>query len=780
MKDTAKKHVVSISVILLLILIVFHAVLDTDTILLMDHVTSYYPRAEILKQSMMTHKDFIPLWNPYMGGGQPFFPKADVQGFFNIPTLFLLIMPTTLIALKATYLFDILFAGLAMYALVYYLKKDNATAIIGALIYSLNGWIISRFEYGNLTSLNAYVLFPLILIFIIKAFKEEKTAFNSVIAGILLAIQIHAGPDLKVTLFTLMAFAIFCVFQIFESFSNKSIKKTATIIIIIGLVSFGLTAVKILPTKETLKLSPRQHLPYEQSASRPTHLNEFFEKLIEPIRTPTIQAQTVTFHIGIIAFLLCCFAWLKKWKSKTTIYLTVLIITSLLLASGSFLYYLLWRFVPPFDSFRYLDRILVLYVFAASILAAFGASALFEHLKEKKKWSDEKITITKAAVILLIFLNIGVLGNNPYYGGIGSIQDAIDNNQAIQYISKQPGIFRMHTFETRGIDWPVEPYSVPLWIGNIYAYDGSWNTEYFNVFLSNAFISPAKMWGILNVKYLTSMQQLNLTGFKFINKFEPCKVCFPNDKDWEKAWGPYLYENELALPRAMIIPTAILLVGGKSADIMTPVKQATYAVLLNPSFDPRKTVLVTKEIDSIDEMTPQELRQFDAILLIDAKTGPATRNLLEKYAEQGGKILPNILTGENTVTQEQLSALLSDMNKTGKIISDNNIQWINFETQQISFDKPQKGWLVMSETYSLYPGWTAHADGQEIQIYKADGAITAVYLKSPTESIKFEYSPPYFVAGEWIFVITAMLIITYFIAQHILGKNKMKREHQKE
>ncbi|MBI4739624.1 YfhO family protein [Candidatus Woesearchaeota archaeon] len=777
MNDTLKRHLLCASIILLLILIVFYNFLDFNTIVLMDHVTSYYPRADILKQSITQFNDPLPLWNKYMGGGQPFFAKPDVQGFFYLLTIFFLILPTTLAALKAVYLFDIIFAGFAMYALVYYLKKDHTASIIGALIYTLNGWLLSRFVYGNLNTLNAYPFFPLILLFLLKAFKEERIIFNAVVAGILLGVQIHAGPDMKVTLFTLIAFAVLCLFQLFESFSTKNMAKIAVVVLIVGLVSFGLSAVKILPTKETLELSPRQHLNYAQSASRAMPPNQFFEKLVEPIRAPAIQNETISFQIGIIAFLLCCFAVYKKWKNKTIIYVAALVIISLLLASGSFLYYLLWKYVPPFDSFRYLDRTLVLYVFAASVLAALGASALFEYLKEKKQWGNKKVFMAKAAVIGLIFLNLGIFGNSPYYGWIGDLQVAFDNNQVINYIGEQPGIFRMHSFETKGIDWPTEPYSVPLGISNIFAYDGTWNTEYFNVFLGTSWVSPAKLWGILNVKYLTAQQPISLAGFRLIKKFDPCTVCFPGAKDWEKAWGPYLYENEEALPRAALFHSAVLIIGSQqnanmmNANTMTPAKQATYALLMSPFVNPKKTVIVTKEIDTISALTIEELKSFDAIILTQISVDTRTEDLLQQYQASGGRILPNILKGEQAILPDKLNTLFSSFNEDHEKISDEDIKWKNFDAQYIKFDKPAAGWLLLSETYSIYPGWKAFADGREVPIHQADGVITAVYLDKPTNEVKFEYKPRSFVIWAWVFIVTMMSLIAYFTVSYILKKN---------
>ena len=72
------------------------------------------------------------------------------------------------------------------------------------------------------------------------------------------------------------------------------------------------------------------------------------------------------------------------------------------------------------------------------------------------------------------------------------------------------------------------------------------------------------MWGMLNVKYLTSAQELNISGFSFEKKFEEYEDAWPDNSD-----GPYLYTNDEFMPRAMFIPQAILILGDYNSKKQT-------------------------------------------------------------------------------------------------------------------------------------------------------------------------------------------------------------------
>jgi uncharacterized membrane protein YfhO len=57
----------------------------------------------------------------------------------------------------------------------------------------------------------------------------------------------------------------------------------------------------------------------------------------------------------------------------------------------------------------------------------------------------------------------------------------------------------------------------------------------------------------------------------------------------------------------------------------------------------------------------------------------------------------------------------------------------------ISAASDHPGYLVLTDTW--FPGWTAHVDGRETPVERADYAFRAVRLESGRHEIEFRYDP---------------------------------------
>ena len=137
---------------------------------------------------------------------------------------------------------------------------------------------------------------------------------------------------------------------------------------------------------------------------------------------------------------------------------------------------------------------------------------------------------------------------------------------------------------------------------------------------------------------------------------------------------------------------------------------------------------------------------------------------LSNYVNNGGILLPNLVKGESTLEAESLNRMLMN-------ISGNNSGYSNIMKANISYYSPnkiviegmgKKGFLVLSEQFSMYPGWGA-SDGTSVKkIYRADGVISAVYINGNERQIIFTYKEPSFLKGALISSATLLFIIVYF------------------
>ena len=752
--DSKKRHFLYISLLAIALILFF-----SKTIIMFDKSTqcemvmTYLPRAEILKESITRFGDFFPLWSPYTMSGTPFFAKADTQGIFSLQGLLLLMIPDTFTALKLTYLLEILIAGIGAYALMYYLLKEHRIAFLSAIIYMFNGWIVGRFHMCHLTTVGGYSILPAIILFVIMAFRKKEWVLYSLIAGILVALQIWMGPDLKVTLWTFPIIALYLGIMSFGTNYQKRAIKAGLILLIVLAVTFGLTAVKILPSKEYIDMSSRSKVSLEDASSRKVHISQIFSKLVEPVYEgmPKIHRQySKEYNVGIIAFLLASLALYRRWKNRTVFYFGSVALFSILLATGSFVFRLM-RLIQPYDSFRYLDRTLVIYVFSFAVLAGYGLYELMKYLKEKKGWKEKKLNLAYCLIIALVILNLMVFGTTAYRPHVfRSPSEMLGQNHALQYLSKQPGLFRIHSLETNGIDWGTEFQYVPLGLSHIYGYESAWLTEYMNEYLGFSYTNPAKFWGILNVKYVTSKKPVNLSGFSLVKRFDSCKICFPEVKEIQKIWGPYVYENNEFVPRAYVVRNSILVLGQKDAA-----KQALYSIMAQEGFNPRTAVIILGR-KNVNEYALEELYRYNAVILTTGSVDQGSFQKLKSYIDNGGILLPDVVHNRNSISNKDIEDMFSTFTDYSKEL---NVTMHDFD--HISLKADDHGFLVYSETFSLYPGWKAKADNKEKEILRADGVISAIMLDNE-HNITFEYMPRSFRNGAILSLLTVILIIAYF------------------
>ncbi|MFH1052967.1 MAG: hypothetical protein V1740_00985 [Candidatus Woesearchaeota archaeon] len=762
--DEKNKKVMVFGILVILIPSIFYLnFLLSDNIPVRDMLTYGFARSEVLRHSFEQYNDYNPLWNPFFMSGTPYYAQAISFGF-DQPIGYLLLFFNTVTALKLNFVIDIILAGLFMYLFMISIRLKPEYAFVSAFVYMFNGYAIKYFYNTNLMTLNAYAFIPLVMLFAVMTLKSKKWFLLSVITGLIFAIQIRVGPDLKVFLFTFLIFLVYNAMIMVMNF-KKNVKMVVINVIIVGLIIGGLSAQKILPEKEYLEMSSRSELKYEESSGRRVPVSEFFSRLIEPIRMPKIHEFKTSEHIGIFAALLALLAIAFKFRNKMTIFFLIVLIISLLLASGSFLFYVLWKYIPPFDSFRYLERILSMFAFGASALAGIGAFVLFEKIL-KKVTRNTKIGLY-IAVFLLIFLDLAVFGYSPFNKINIDVYNAIENNDAVNEIDSKEGIFRMNFWEIRGIDWDTQFYTVPLGIEGIYGYESAWHVPYFNQYLGYANQNPSKLWGILNLKYITSTTELNVSGFELVKKASDCEICKSEEPNINKGWGPYVYENKNAIPRAFLTEHAILLFGEKmNIDNVMP------RLLLGDEFNPIRTVIITKETDN-KKIIENDLKHISGVILAKSTLDDSEIRVLREFYDNGGLIIPDIFNDENQLTNEGIKRIFETESEP-VVIEDEDIITHDFDHKEIRLNKESKGkFLVISEKYSIFPGWKATIDGKEKEILNADSMITAVYIDE-AEDVMFSYMPQSYKTGRLITIITIILIIGVLV--YLLFVKKERKE----
>ena len=740
-----KESIIFIILLFLLSIFFLHNIVSTSKIMdNIHHINDVTFISQNLKESLFEYGQ-LHLWTPYYYSGRPLYAQPEYY-FLDFNFLYLLIFRNIFIAMNLATLTYFFLSGLGMYFLFLTFKGNKKGAFIAAIIYMFNNYMHSFVITGNLNVLAGYSLIPFAFMFFVKALKSKDFVKNSIFSGLFIALQIFAGGTLFIP-YEIILFGIYSLFYLFGKNLSVRIPKILIVGIIVILVGFGISAIKLLPGIEFMNLSNRSAgLSHEEYLGHPIEFNGLVHVLVTNLFTTTGLSAS----IGIMGFILLIFS-LYNYKKRYVLFSVIIIVVSILMAVKGPVADLFFK-IPIFNQLRHIERAIFLSAFVSSILAGVGFSVFSEKIKKLVK--TKKNLIIFSVVVLLILAELLFLQRFPLATEIVKPEE-ID---IIDYMSKDTGTFRTISLALSTlVGASGYNYLSQVGIGTIKGGGGIWFNDYLTYLSVAQQTKPAKLWGLLNNKYVISDKEINISGLKFIDKFEGCDGCFI----WE-VYGPYLYENPEFMPRAFYVDKSILVVGDTKN-----VEQIIFTLILNDNFNPKKIVIIHGK-ESIENYNIGELEKYDAVILSKTLNNNEI-TMLRNYVNNGGILLPDIFDNKDSISVEEIEDLLKQL--------DGNFEEIGvaeYENNKAVYNvNGKKGFLVLSECFSNFPGW--HANGRnEKEILKANGIITAVFIDND-DKITFKYKPQSFTNGLLISLLTLLLLIIYFVSKYIKvsgGQNK--------
>lgn len=677
----------------------------------------------------------FPLWTPYFYSGQPFMAIPE-HYLFDLNFIYILIFNDIFLSMNLAVISYFFLAGLGMYLLVYEIIRKRNAAFIASLIFMFNGLMQKFIIHGHLNILESYSLMPFVFLFAYKALNKKELVSNSIIAALFFSMMVYAG-GIIFFLYTGLVIGLYMAWNLIGSGFKKNLIKAVLISLIIGILLFGLSALKLLPVLEFTKMSSRgAGVNYQEYLGNPISFGNLWNHLVNLSYTGGFSAA-----IGIVSLMLLLLG-LLSFRKKIVAFLVLLAILSLLLAAGTFVAKFFYQ-LPGFGQMRHVERALVMFVFASPVIIAYGFNNLVNIIRNYKNGIKEWVVFS--VVLAAIFVELVLLIGIPASIGVVKPTDI----QIINEISKDPGKFRIATY---ALSTPIGAsgynYYTQLGIPEIKGGGGIWVDDYVQYLAVAQQYAPSKMYGILNGKYLISDREIGDPGLELKGIFETCGI--GKCAVWE-SYGPYLYANKNAVPRAFIVNNSVLVLGNQND------KKSLFYNLAIGSFDPLSAVLIEGK-EAVSEYSLQELSRFSAIVLLSNSANENDAALLRDYVNQGGEIVPDIFKGENALPKEAMEEILSSKGRYKEV-----------ETNQVSVNEylvdsnKEKGWLVLSERFAHFPGWKAAIIVKELKMYKADEVISAVYLDGEQGKITFKYYPDSFRKGK-IITISTILILSIYIA----------------
>lgn len=730
LKNLAKEHF-CILALLVLALFFFHSIISPTKVMKNIHyindVTFYSSNMkEALKQGA------LPLWTPYYYSGRPLFAQPEYY-FIDFNFLLILLTGNIILAMNLSAIIHIFLAGLGMYFLALFFINSKKAAFISALIYMFNGFVHTFVVPGNIMVIEGYSLIPFIFLFTAKALRSKDLVFNSVIAGIFAALLIFAGGVIFVP-YLLLLTAIYSIIYIIDKNALNRILKLIIAGILISAIALGVSAIKLLPGIEFIKLSNRgTGIPYQEYLGEPIKPDNFGFAFISNV---FLKGEHISAAIGIAGFLLLIFG-ISRFKNKTALFSGIVILLSLLLSHETFLTKLFFN-IPVFNQVRHVERSIFMFAFAASILAGFGFIKI-ESLADKFKKFNKNALFS--IIIALLLLELFMLQPFPQSGDVWKAGDI----PILDYIGKEQSKFRVINLALNDlIGASGYNYYSQLGIGDLKGGSGIWFNDYIS-FLAIAQYSPAKLWGILNAKYAIHSQNVSIEGLRLVGRFGECA----ENCEVGNAFGPFLYKNEKFLPRYYIAPNSALVVGDAPQA-----KQLVYSLIVQGS-EPKNIVFVQGA--EISGYGMDFLTKFNYIFFASGEVDQSNTDKLMAYKSQGGIIIPDILNGKNSITNEDVDLINSAKGALKEI------KIGEFSHNKVALElNGEKGWLVASERFAYFPGWTASINDNKVEIFGADNAVSAVYLNGKKGKLVFEYKPDSYKKGRLISILALIALIAYF------------------
>ena len=708
----------------------------------------------------------MPSWSQYFYGGHPLLAIPE-EPMFDLVLFFALVSKNIYIAMNLAMIAYFFLAGLGMYLLVDYLKKNKDAAFFSALVYMFNGFMIDFVVTGHINILESYALIPFALLFALKALKEEATVRNAIISGIFVAMQILGG-GIIFFLYTSVILGLVIIFNLLGSgIKNRLIKSLITAVLIFAIL-FGLSAIKLLPSLDFVKISNRSiGVSFNEFTGTEKYLTE---RDFQPFKEPMFM------DIGIIALILVAFSF-ASYKNRHVVFFFLLGLLSMLLIMFPSVQQLFYNYAPGFSKMRNIERAMIFFIVGTCVLAAFG----FERIKdliEKKAAKFSKIRLSKEFVgyavltvlVVLLLVDFSFFLAKRLNGFPGSVDfpDQLAGVGIMKYIGdegKSTGeMFRVYNMAQKTvIGASGYHYYAQAGIEDAKGGGGIWINDYVTYLGTSEAYNFPNMLGNINIKYIISDSELNSDQLRFIQKFNECKTC----SSWE-AYGPYLYELKNYLPRASNFQKMVIFLGEKKNS-----DKAVYSIMANNLADLNKLALVSissqKELDSI---SGEDLLRAGMIILVDSSLVQANAAKLQSYVSGGGKLAPDIFAGENNIEEGTLVSMLR--NNSDSAYAQMKIE--DYAPQKYSVAlNGEKGLLLLAEKFFMFPDWKARVNGKEAMIFQVNAMDSGIFLDGQIGKLEVEYRPHAYNLGKPISIITLLFLIFYFSMHLIYGKKSKSR-----
>ena len=693
-----------------------------------DAGQSHYARFKVIGQALRDEHG-LALWQTGSYGGSPFHANLENPTLYP-PIVLLAALFPPLLALNLTVLLHLSIGSVGMFLLTRHLWRrvsgDTATGLAGAalagLIFGLNAF--TRIDTFNMVIYGAaHALIPWIVLASDRLLLSCRPWRWAAALALLLAAQVHTGSHWVYT-YTAVALAFWWLFE--GLLGGPGPRRAALIWFpVAGLLVLLLVAPKLLPFFEWVRTTNRAGALDPDAAKGLTIAGEgrfSFGVLLSQV------AQRTSYGLP---FLLLPFALLMG-RARTVRLVVGLAALGIVIAAG-LLHDVLLSHLPPFDLIRGAFRGWTLANAFLALAAGLGACrlvALVPRPADPARRDRLALLLLPAALPALL--------------ATGRHQETFEDPSSFAHVLT---LYPHWTEAARlaGDDWRVMSLDVQeagtrneqfiaaaLDVETLAGFFGFAYPQAIarHAYCNDAPLDPAlrrRRVGILSVGYAVVSEGERLRPRRWEDRLaDP----YPGGID-----GTRVEPIAGARPRAWRPRRVAAIVGDVDDTVL-------YTLLDAPVFRPDVASLIA--FDGAAPPTADELASFDAVVLVEGAAPPGLD------APEVVRVRLPLEAGDRARLEELATRLSQpvDADRDAAATGAARARFERVSSREVRVadaappEPPGPRWLVLSETWALYGGWSARSDrGRELPIRRADGVASAVLLRGDEPALEARYEP---------------------------------------
>jgi hypothetical protein len=326
------------------------------------------------------------LWDPYIMGGHPLLGQAQPGVVFPLNwLLFAAPLRRGFIRDQSIhwYLAIIRFiAAMSMYALCRDLKRSRAASIFAGAAFAFAGWVGTT---GWPQMLNGAMLAPLVIMFSLRALRDERPLLNAALSGGLLGLSWLSGHH-QIPIYVTLAVSAIWIFEIARKQTRRARIQRAALYAVLMIVMLMAGAAQTFPAysygQDVLRWVGASHeIGWKDRVPYSVHeLYSLWPVSVLGIVVDGIHANSNPF-VGITVFLIALSGVALAWKNAAVRISLGLGIGGLLFAfsGATILHGILYSLVPFVEKAR--SDAMAVFIFHLGIctLSAFGFDAVLNY-----------------------------------------------------------------------------------------------------------------------------------------------------------------------------------------------------------------------------------------------------------------------------------------------------------------------------------------------------------------------------------------------------------------